>query len=559
MDLVTTLEAIELVKSTPASGVSADQLAALKDLLGRTPSVYAVLGGRSHVHAYLREAETAIQSGVAVAVEALPEKPVVDEVRQPPGPPPLPWNVRWTRRRLVELGVFAALFIAAGGGIFALLLSMNDPAPPPSPGSASRQNPVDHEPTARSAATVERGGENSSATGTAEGSEPADVWQGWQLTKMPATRAEKRHDWDLTEPAKPRPIRRLVTSGGKVTFERRQIVPENTSSLWIDCKQTAAAPLGTIEVSIDGQALGKASVPAGSVAEPMLIPARLAAGSNVVIQVVYSPGGESEEVQWRSMRLSDERVEALAATGEPDATQPSLRLWLRADRGIKDGAGHGPLDPAFAGHVATWEDQASHKFHFVRGDVTGPKYMPAEPLFANKPGVVMGGAFLKHAGKRIYDTPISTSFLVFTVQGLRRKEYGRYAAIAETSVPTLGWHTGAYHDRRGRYDHEVTFVGCKPIPMVSKRLPMGTFGLIAAASVAGPRSFIEINGRGRSIFDSSAEPSGDTFILGGGHASPGAYGGAIAELIIYNRRLSDVEIRQIGRYLQTRYGIAGDY
>jgi hypothetical protein len=259
------------------------------------------------------------------------------------------------------------------------------------------------------------------------------------------------------------------------------------------------------------------------------------------------------------MRLSDERVEALAATGEPDATQSNLRLWLRADRGIKDAAGRGPLEPAFDGKVATWEDQSSHHFHFATGGAEGPKYMPSEPLFANQPGVITGGAYLKHVGNRIYDTPESTSFIVFTVRGLARKEYSRQAAIAETSPPTLGWHTGAYHDRRGRYDHEVTFVGCKPIPMVSKRLPMGTFGLIAAASVAGRRSFIEINGRGRSVFDSSAEPSGDTLILGGGHASPGSYGGVIAEVILYNRRLSDVEIRQLGRYLQMRYGIAGDY
>ena len=54
-------------------------------------------------------------------------------------------------------------------------------------------------------------------------------------------------------------------------------------------------------------------------------------------------------------------------------------------------------------------------------------------------------------------------------------------------------------------------------------------------------------------------PSGDVFILGGSHAAPGSYGGTIGEVIIFNRGLSAVELRQVGKYLQARYGIAGDY
>ena len=49
-------------------------------------------------------------------------------------------------------------------------------------------------------------------------------------------------------------------------------------------------------------------------------------------------------------------------TGEPDPNCSDLRLWLRADAGVRDAAGHAPSDPEFSGLAATWSDQSGQTF-----------------------------------------------------------------------------------------------------------------------------------------------------------------------------------------------------
>ena len=558
---MTMLEAIELIKANKAGEVSAEQLAGLRAILEKTPSLYSMLGGRPAVDAFIQSAETAIKSGGGVAIAVDPNTRQAPASQIASGPPPLPFWAAWSRRRLIEVGIFAALIVLFGVGFVVVLLSMLGD------GEASKvaaQKQATEQATGNSgdASKIARTPTAGDASPSGEHTlieEPPDIWHGWKFTKAGTARAEKSPDWDLENPSKPRTIYRLLSAGGGLSFDRQQQIPQDTGSMRINCVQSVAAPAGTIELFIDGKPSGKTNVPAPGTSEPILLPLTLTPGQQATMKVVYTPGGPDEAVEWRGLTLSDERVEVLGPSGELDATRPSLRLWLRTDRGIKDGAGRSPLDAGFDGQVKTWEDQSTHKFHFTQSVSVAPKFEPTNPMLSGKPGVAFGnGAYLSHGGHSLYDTPASTTFIVFTVQGLARKQYVRLTTVAETSPPSIGWRTGAHHDRRGRYGHDVTFVGATT-PMVSKMIPMESRALIAAARVKERNSFIEINGCKRVFVEATEVPSGDNFILGGSSAAPGFYCGTIAELIIYNRGLSAVEVRQVGKYLQARYGIAGDY
>src|SRR5262249_47163664 len=159
------------------------------------------------------------------------------------------------------------------------------------------------------------------------------------------------------------------------------------------------------------------------------------------------------------------------------------------------------------------------------------------------PGVNLTGGYLRRTGDRIFDADKSTSLCVFTVAGLARKQHNRSDFVLGTSAPIVGWRTNAMHDRRGRYGHEFVFDA--PTPMASKLMPMGSYGLIAAAKVSQQSSFVEVNGRARMYVESAASRGGDTMTIGGSHDAPGSYNGSIAELLIYDRALSNVELRQL--------------
>ncbi len=64
-------------------------------------------------------------------------------------------------------------------------------------------------------------------------------------------------------------------------------------------------------------------------------------------------------------------------SGEPDANCPDLRLWLRADAGVRDAAGHGPADADFSGSVAVWSDQSARHFDLAAPPEQAPSYVAA--------------------------------------------------------------------------------------------------------------------------------------------------------------------------------------
>ena len=108
---------------------------------------------------------------------------------------------------------------------------------------------------------------------------------------------------------------------------------------------------------------------------------------------------------------------AVLSDGQPDPNCPDLRLWLRADAGVRDAAGHGPSDPDFNGSVATWSDQSARHFDLAASDQEAPVYLSRQPGAGNRPTVAFGGGrVLARSNDALHDQTDSTTLIVMQVQ-----------------------------------------------------------------------------------------------------------------------------------------------
>ena len=118
--------------------------------------------------------------------------------------------------------------------------------------------------------------------------------------------------------------------------------------------------------------------------------------------------------------------------GEPDANCPDLRLWLRADAGVRDAAGHGPADADFSGSVAAWSDQSARHFDLAALPEQAPFYVMRQPAAGNRPTVAFGGGrMLLRPKDTLHEHVNSTTVLVLQIQ--RGREQGNFVFCAGDS------------------------------------------------------------------------------------------------------------------------------
>ncbi|MCE9546284.1 MAG: hypothetical protein K8T25_12290 [Planctomycetia bacterium] len=139
------------------------------------------------------------------------------------------------------------------------------------------------------------------------------------------------------------------------------------------------------------------------------------------------------------------------------------------------------------------------------------------------------------------DTAASTTVIVFRLTHIHRVDRKRGSVVFATTEP------------RG----SLSFSAPAAINMtVDPRLDSRF--VVAILKTDGAASYLELNGV-RVPGQQAGGRSGADFVLGtSAPPPPGSnnYPTGIAELMIYDRALSDIETRQIAQYLQRRYGIA---
>ena len=246
-------------------------------------------------------------------------------------------------------------------------------------------------------------------------------------------------------------------------------------------------------------------------------------------------------------------------SGEPDPNCPDLRLWLRADAGVRDAAGHGPADPEFSGSVAVWSDQSARHFDLAALPEQAPYYVMRQPGAGNRPTVAFGGGrMLARPKDTLHDHVNSTTLLVLQIQ--RGSEQGNVSSARETTGgkrETLSFeHSDELDAAQGRVVRWLE--RAKSVLTIRLQIAAdGRFAIVMLRS-AGENSSVEVqDGLGDALgADREMNPTGHAAVsnqCGHGYCLGGpkldqpqtGYDGQIAEVMVYNRALSSAERRAL--------------
>jgi hypothetical protein len=263
-------------------------------------------------------------------------------------------------------------------------------------------------------------------------------------------------------------------------------------------------------------------------------------------------------------------ADVVQANGEPDANYGDLRLWLRADRGVRDSAGHSPTDADFNGSVAFWNDQSPRHFDLTATPEQSPRYVVNQPGAGGRPAIAFSaGRTMARTRDVLHDHVSSTTLIVLQIQRFReqgnvvftvgdmgrKREMLAFEHFAEPDTGQLRWWFGSR-------DNQFQVADALQIP------PDGRFAIVLMRSV-GDGSSVEVqDGLGdflganremvpRGVYAVS-DQYGQGYSLGGqrfGGRFQGGYDGQIAEVLVYNRDLTSSERRKLTAYLRARYDL----
>jgi len=257
------------------------------------------------------------------------------------------------------------------------------------------------------------------------------------------------------------------------------------------------------------------------------------------------------------------------SSGEPDPNCSELRLWLRADAGVRDSAGHGPSDPQFTGIVTAWKDQSNRHFDLGAPPERAPSYVSRQPGAGNRPTVAFGGGrMLARPNDTLHDRVNSTTLLVLQVQ--RSRDWGN---IIFCVGDPGGKRESLSFERANEVDGGQGYVRWWTAAQngeinLDDPLEIAADGRFAIAVVrsAGASSTVEVQdgwgdalGANRAMVaaDQSAisDQCGRGYCLGGQKFDQPQYGydGQIAEVLVYNRSLTPTERRVLTSYLRRKY------
>ena len=255
--------------------------------------------------------------------------------------------------------------------------------------------------------------------------------------------------------------------------------------------------------------------------------------------------------------------------GEPDANCSDLRLWLRADAGIRDAGGRSPADPEFSGSAATWSDQSGRHFDLAAPPEQAPSYVARQPGAGNRPTVAFGsGRMLVRPNDTLHDHVNSTTLLVMQIQRSAQQESIVYCAgdpggrrdSLSFQPPTEGDSARGYV-RWWTATQNGTINLDSPLQMVAD----GRFAIVVLQSAGEATSVSVQDGLGDALgADREPIPSGHSAVsnqCGHGYCLGGpkpdqaliGYDGQVAEVLVYNRALSSAERRTLVGYLRRKY------
>jgi hypothetical protein len=242
-----------------------------------------------------------------------------------------------------------------------------------------------------------------------------------------------------------------------------------------------------------------------------------------------------------------------------------LSVWLRADMGVLTNA---------TGYVTNWQDQATGDGSQDATQATSanqPLFVTSAAGLNNQPVVRFDGV-KDSTGDRLllgnlsnkFTTGEATLFVVYTGDSSLGANYSVYSS---GNIGGTYWDQGKVGPFYGatafnyRYNENGAFGNYPDTPCAGNHIVEFRAGSDYTAFTNGVSL-------GTLTVANTATASGGSYKFWGGNdhrigndsANEGLnFRGDVAEIIIYNRILTDTERNQVGAYLEERYGISGNY
>lgn len=254
------------------------------------------------------------------------------------------------------------------------------------------------------------------------------------------------------------------------------------------------------------------------------------------------------------------RLAALALTPGASVAQPvaaGLQLWLRADAGVQSGTGVAATDGQA---VALWLDQSGHGRDLAQAD-TGSR-----PLWLSTG--LNGTAVLRFDGTNDWLFGSQIPSLGGQDSTISAVAAGSASGGVEPAIFADASWSGAVLQREFasfRYWSNYQQGKGQPEVLGGGSLPSAGFSARIFSVQRSVGSQIELALDGTVVASAGSGGVVQPYVGGtlsvGGHVSPGygiayaAWGGDIAEVLVYDRRLAASEFNAVGGYLEQKYGL----
>jgi hypothetical protein len=246
-------------------------------------------------------------------------------------------------------------------------------------------------------------------------------------------------------------------------------------------------------------------------------------------------------------------VFSASAVTQPDAIS-NLVFWVKADAGVTTNA---------SGHVLEWADQSARGNLATNVAASAPLHVASEPGLNNRPTLRFNGS-----SQRLL---VANRMLTNGIEGCTLIAMAK--ADRNDNVAIIGIRTGGGNplmqldqDAAGKLRFIVRNAAATPVVAnaLSSQIHTGTFGMYAGRLFKGTDTvwtnrvyFSNARTAEASVsanFGASTDLTSGTQYIGG-LGTPSYWQGDIAEIIIYERALSEAELVAMEEYLASRYKV----
>jgi len=228
----------------------------------------------------------------------------------------------------------------------------------------------------------------------------------------------------------------------------------------------------------------------------------------------------------------------------PGGVSSGLQLWLKADAGTSTTTEGASVD--------TWEDQSSV------GNHANQSSSPLQPIF--KANQFNGHPALQNAAGKYFDIDMSAAndqdFTVFTVVKRESGDNDQYTIGIQASDDDDGFSFGYLSSEEIAFDQygNVIVLEC-PAYAGSSEIPSILFAEFGTST--GKKEYLVRDGIST---DKKNTNTTSYYLTGNGNIGRGngdnSFIGLIAEVVLYDRLLTDTEKKRVQTYLSVKYGLS---